>query len=253
MLTVVSDTHSQDDHRLDGRTLDAVHEADFVVHAGDFTTESVLDDFIAEAGAFAVSGRGRDDRPDIQMHFVPALLDDHGRNRLPGDGYTLHACNLRPESRGQIALRSSDPLAPPAIHANYLDTPEDLEMMLECLHVSREILSQPAFRPFRAHEIHPGDDLRDRSGLLEFIRNKAESIYHPVGTCRMGSDDQAVVDPQLRVRGIDGLRVIDASIMPRLIGGNTNAPTMMIAEKAVDLILGRRMQAEPGEKVSRAA
>ncbi|MCA1779967.1 MAG: choline dehydrogenase [Xanthomonadaceae bacterium] len=208
---------------------------------------------IAEAGGFLTSRRAQRDRPDIQMHFVPALLDDHGRNRLPGDGYTLHACNLRPESRGHIALRCSDPLAAPTIHANYLDMPEDLEMMLECLHVSREILSQPAFRPFRAHEIYPGDDLRDRSGLLEFIRAKAESIYHPVGTCRMGSDERAVVDPQLRVRGLDGLRVVDASIMPSLVGGNTNAPTMMIAEKAADLILGRPMQTKPGEKVSRAA
>ncbi|NKI36618.1 choline dehydrogenase [Wenzhouxiangella sp. XN79A] len=193
---------------------------------------------IAEAGGFVASGRSARPRPDIQFHFVPALLDDHGRNRLPGDGYSLHACNLRPESRGHIALKNDDPRTAPAIHANYLSEAEDVEMMLECLRVSREILAQPAFRPFRAHEIHPGNDVTDRSGLLEFIRNKAESIYHPVGTCRMGSDADAVVDPQLRVNGIDGLRVIDASIMPTLIGGNTNAPTIMIAEKAADMIRG---------------
>ncbi len=194
---------------------------------------------IAEAGGFLASGRSDRPRPDIQMHFVPALLDDHGRNRLPGDGYTLHACNLRPESRGHLALKSDDPRAAIGIHANYMSEPEDVEMMLECVRVSREILAQPAFRPFRAHEIHPGGDVDTRSGLLEFIRNKAESIYHPVGTCRMGPDDEAVVDGELRVKGVDGLRVVDASIMPTLIGGNTNAPTIMIAEKASDLIRGR--------------
>ncbi|MBY6204418.1 choline dehydrogenase [Halomonas denitrificans] len=194
---------------------------------------------IAEAGGFLASGRGDRPRPDIQMHFVPALLDDHGRNRLPGDGYTLHACNLRPESRGHLALKSDDPRAAIVIHANYLSEPEDVEMMLECVRVSREILAQPAFRPFRAHEIHPGGDVDTRSGLLEFVRNKAESIYHPVGTCRMGADDGAVVDAELRVKGVEGLRVVDASIMPTLIGGNTNAPTIMIAEKASDLIRGR--------------
>jgi choline dehydrogenase len=193
---------------------------------------------IAEAGGFVASGRSERPRPDIQFHFVPALLDDHGRNRLPGDGYTLHACNLRPESRGHLELKNDDPAAAPRIFANYLSESEDVEMMLECLKFSREILGQPAFRPFRAHEIHPGNDVTDRKGLLEFIRNKAESIYHPVGTCRMGVDGEAVVDPELRVHGFEGLRVVDASIMPTLIGGNTNAPTMMIAEKAADMIRG---------------
>ncbi|AKS40711.1 GMC family oxidoreductase [Wenzhouxiangella marina] len=206
---------------------------------------------IAEAGAFLVSGRGRDDRPDVQMHFVPALLDDHGRNRLPGDGYTLHACPLRPESRGHLALRSADPRQPIAIHANYLSEAEDLEMMLDCVRLSREILDQPAFKPFRAHEIFPGNDVTSRTGLIDFIRNKAETIYHPVGTCRMGSDPHSVVDPELRVRGIEGLRVIDASIMPTLVGGNTNAPTVMIAEKAADLILGA--SAARTESTARAA
>lgn len=206
---------------------------------------------IAEAGAFLVSGRGRDDRPDIQMHFVPALLDDHGRNRLPGDGYTLHACPLRPESRGHLALRSDDPREPIAIHANYLSAPEDLEMMLECIRLSRHILEQPAFRPFRAHEIFPGGDVRDRDSLIDFVRSKAETIYHPVGTCRMGSDDEAVVDPQLRVRGVGGLRVVDASIMPSLVGGNTNAPTIMIAEKAAEMI--RNEAASQASSASRAA
>lgn len=194
---------------------------------------------IAEAGGFLVSGRGRDDRPDVQMHFVPALLDDHGRNRLPGDGYTLHACPLRPQSRGHLALRSADPKQPIAIHANYLSEADDLELMLDCVRLSREIFAQPAFKPFRAHEIMPGDHIQERNGLIDFIRTKAETIYHPVGTCRMGSDDEAVVDPALRVKGVDGLRVVDASIMPTLVGGNTNAPTIMIAEKAADMMLGK--------------
>ena len=205
----------------------------FLHHEGEGTSN------IAEAGGFLVSGRGRADRPDIQMHFVPALLDDHGRNRLPGDGYTLHACPLRPESRGHLALRSDDPRQPIAIHPNYLSEAEDLEMMLECVRLSREVLMQPAFKPFRGHEIFPGNDITSRDALIDFIRTKAETIYHPVGTCRMGSDPHAVVDPALKVRGIEGLRVIDASIMPTLVGGNTNAPTIMIAEKAADMILGQ--------------
>jgi len=218
----------------------------FLYHEGEGTSN------IAEAGGFLVSGRGRNDRPDIQMHFVPALLDDHGRNRMPGDGYTVHACPLRPHSRGRVSLHSSDPRQPPAIYANYLSEAEDLEMMLECVRLSREILTQPAFKPFRGHEIYPGNEVSGRDGLIDFIRTKAESIYHPVGTCRMGSDDQAVLDPELRVRGVHGLRVIDASIMPSLIGGNTNAPTIMIAEKASDLILGRAV-ARPQEAEAEAA
>ena len=217
----------------------------FLYHEGEGTSN------IAEAGGFLVSGRGRNDRPDVQMHFVPALLDDHGRNRLPGDGYTIHACALRPLSRGRISLQSGDPTQPPSIRANYLSEPEDLEMMLECVRLSREILQQPAFKPFRGHEIFPGDEITARDSLIDFIRTKAESIYHPVGTCRMGSDDQAVVDPELKVRGVEGLRVIDASIMPTLVGGNTNAPTIMIAEKASDLILGKAV-AQPRQAEAEA-
>ncbi len=203
---------------------------------------------IAEAGGFLVSGRDRDDRPDIQMHFVPALLDDHGRNRLPGDGYTVHACPLRPQSRGYLAIRSKDPSEPIAIHANYLSEAGDLEMMLDCVRLSREILGQPAFKPFRGHEIFPGNDIADRNGMIDFIRNKAETIYHPVGTCRMGPDPHSVVDPELKVRGVEGLRVVDASIMPTLVGGNTNAPTIMIAEKAADMILDVGKRAETNDQ-----
>ncbi len=192
---------------------------------------------IAEAGAFLISGRHAADRPDIQMHFVPAWLDDHGRNRLPGYGYTVHACPLRPKSRGHLTLQSAEPTHPIAIQPNYLSDPHDLESMLDCIELARSILHQPAFRPYRLQELMPGDDVKNRAGLIDYIRRKAETIYHPVGTCRMGPDADAVVDPKLKVNGVSGLRVVDASIMPTLTGGNTNAPTVMIAEKASDLIL----------------
>lgn len=186
---------------------------------------------IAEAGGFIVSRFAKDDRPDIQMHFVPALLDDHGRNSLPGRGMTIHSCYLRPDSRGEIMLASANPLAAPRIHARYLSTENDRTMMLECARLAREIFSQAAFKSCRVSEIFPGDSVSDEAGLLAFIRAKAETIYHPVGTCKMGNDEMAVVDSKLRVRGVQNLRVVDASVMPTLVSGNTNAPTIMIAEK----------------------
>jgi choline dehydrogenase len=186
---------------------------------------------IAEAGGFIVSRHAPDDRPDIQMHFVPAMLDDHGRNKLPGHGMTIHACALRPESRGELLLKSRDPSVAPALQPNYLDAEYDRRLMLECARLARQIFAQPAFAPFAAGEIFPGADVQSDEGLMEFIRRKAETIYHPIGTCKMGNDADAVVDHRLRVRGLDGLSVVDASIMPNLVSGNTNAPTIMIAEK----------------------
>ena len=196
---------------------------------------------IAEAGAFLRSRHAPDARCDIQMHFVPAMLDDHGRHRLQGDGYTLHACSLRPRSRGRIRLASASAGDKVRIEANYLSDADgfDAKMMVECARVSRDILMQPAFAPYRGAPIFPARNDCSDAELLDFVRAKAETVYHPVGTCRMGDDDAAVLDPELRVRGVDGLRVVDASVMPRLIGGNTNAPTIMIAERAAELIAGR--------------
>lgn len=202
-----------------------------------FTRSGVGTSNIAEAGGFARSRLAADGRPDLQFHFVPAMLDDHGRNRLPGFGYTLHACPLRPQSRGAITLRSSDPADKPRIQANYLSAPVDLELLLEGIRISREIFATAPFRPYAGPEFLPGEAVQSRAELIAFVRAKAETIYHPVGTCRMGVDADAVVDPELRVRHVEGLRVVDASIMPTLVAGNTNGPTVMIAEKAADLIL----------------
>jgi choline dehydrogenase len=204
----------------------------FLTHSGPGVSN------VAEAGAFVHSGLAPDERPDVQLHFVPAQLDEHGRNRLPGHGFTLHACVLRPASRGTLTLRSALPTDPPRIQPSYLSEPRDLAVLLEGIRISRAIIAAAPFARFRGRERFPGEGVTARAELEAIVRRKAETIYHPAGSCRMGRDDAAVVDAELRVRGIEGLRVADASIMPRLIGGNTNAPTIMIAEKAADLILG---------------
>jgi choline dehydrogenase len=196
-----------------------------------FTRKGPASSNIAEAGGFVVSHLATDNRPDIQMHFVPAFLDDHGRNILPGHGMTIHACALRPESRGELTLRSADPLSAPLLQPNYLQREYDRRLMIECVRLAREIFAQDAFRPYAGDELYPGAATRSETEVLDFIRRKAETIYHPVGTCKMGEDDMAVVDPALRVRGLEALAVVDASVMPTLVSGNTNAPTIMIAEK----------------------
>ncbi|MEJ2763771.1 choline dehydrogenase [Photobacterium sp. MCCC 1A19761] len=204
----------------------------FLYRKGNFTSN------IAEAGGFAKSAPELA-VPDIQFHFSPCFLDNHGLNlwQTVRHGYSLHACNLRPKSRGRLTLRNAEPTTPPVIRANYLDDPEDMAVMIKALKLSRDILKQPAFARYRGQEVFPGTEVQTDEALEAFIRRKAESIYHPVGTCKMGQDAMAVVDAELRVRGVSGLRVVDASIMPTLIGGNTNAPTIMIAEKASDMIL----------------
>ena len=193
---------------------------------------------VAEAGAFLRTSLAPDERPDVQLHFVPAQLDEHGRNRLPGHGFTLHACVLRPASRGIIRLRSARAQDPPRIEPRYLSEPRDLEVLLEGIRVSRAISAAAPLARYRGRELFPGEGLETRAELEAIVRRKAETIYHPAGSCRMGDDGSAVVDGELRVQGVQRLRVVDASIMPRLIGGNTNAPVIMIAEKAADMILG---------------
>lgn len=192
----------------------------------------------AEAGAFLRSTHAPENRPDIQLHFVPALLDDHGRNKLPGRGMTIHACNLRPQSRGWLELRSENPQDKPLLQPNYLSEAIDMDILMDALRISQEIFSAQPFAQWRGKAIYPEPGTTSNEYLRKFIRRKAETIYHPVGTCRMGTDEDAVVDSKLRVRGVEGLRVIDASVMPTLISGNTNAPVIMIAEKAADMILG---------------
>ncbi|AYV45053.1 choline dehydrogenase [Caulobacter flavus] len=193
-----------------------------------------------ESGAFLRS-RPDLDRPDLQIHAVLAIMQDHGKVVVEKDGFTLHVCQLRPESRGAVGLRSSDPFADPTILANYLAADEDRRAMREGVRIGRDVAAQAALDPYRDSEYAPGAEVKSDEQIDAWIRAKAETIYHPVGTCRMGAagDPLAVVDDQLRVQGLAGLRVIDASVMPTLIGGNTNAPTIMIAERAADLLRGK--------------
>ena len=178
------------------------------------------------------------DLPDIQMHFVGSLLKDHGKTRPESHAFSNHVCMLRPESRGYIALKSLDPTIQPIIQPNYFSTQKDRDTMIKGVKMSREIINQSAFDEYRGEEINPGQHIQSDQDIEDYIRGHAETIYHPVGTCKMGNDEFSVVDDKLRVRGVQNLRVVDASVMPTLIGGNTNAPTIMIAEKAADCILG---------------
>ncbi|EEE38829.1 alcohol dehydrogenase (acceptor) [Rhodobacteraceae bacterium KLH11] len=180
------------------------------------------------------------DRPDIQLHFAIAMVDDHARRLHLGYGYSCHICKLRPESRGTVSLNSTDPEAPPAIDPRFLSDPRDLQTMIKGARITRGIMQAPALAPYRYKEMYGTESAHSDADWERHIRARADTIYHPVGTCKMGLDDMAVVSPDLRVLGIDGLRVVDASIMPTLISGNTNAPTMMIAEKAADMILSAR-------------
>lgn len=191
---------------------------------------------VAEAGGFT-SVSEDSDRPDIQFHFGPSYSVNHGFDNPDGHGFWLGALCLRPESRGEIRLRSDEPTADPVIDPQYLTEGDDLEVLLEGVKLVREILQAAPFDEYRGDEVAPGADAQSDEELIEHIRETAESLYHPVGTCKMGDDEMAVVDDQLAVHGVDGLRVVDASIMPQITSGNTDAPTTMIAEKAADYIL----------------
>jgi choline dehydrogenase len=193
-----------------------------------------------EAGAFLKS-RPDLDRPDLQLHCVLAIMKDHGKTVIEKDGFSVHVCQLRPESRGEVTLRSADPFDDPAILANYLATDEDRRALREGVKMVRALVAGAAMDAVRGEEFQPGEAIQSDADLDAWIRETSETIYHPVGTCRMGAagDDLAVVDETLCVHGLKGLRVVDASVMPTLVGGNTNGPTIMIAEKAADMILGR--------------
>ncbi len=169
------------------------------------------------------------------MQFIIGLVENHARTLHYGFGFSCHVCILRPHSRGEVGLVSADPLAAPRIDPRFLSDERDAELLLKGVKLTRQVLGSPALERYRHKEMHIADFASDAE-LMRHIRARADTVYHPVGSCRMGVDAMAVVDPQLRVYGLEALRVVDASVMPTLIGGNTNAPTIMIAEKAADMI-----------------
>jgi choline dehydrogenase-like flavoprotein len=196
----------------------------------------------AEAGGF-IKSRPEEPLPDLQLHFVIGKLADHGRKTLFGHGYSCHVCLLRPSSRGSVRLASADPQATPLIDPNFFGEREDMDIMLRGFKQLRRILQQPALAAFGGKEVPTLAAAQSDAQIEQFIRDNADTEYHPVGTCRMGPGAMDVVDAELRVHGMQGLRVVDASIMPRLVSGNTNAPTIMIAEKAADMIRAARSSA----------
>ncbi|MFT4747845.1 MAG: choline dehydrogenase [Congregibacter sp.] len=202
-----------------------------------FNRKGIFTSNVAEAGGFDKT-QSAADIPDIQYHFLPAILLNHGRATAFGYGYGVHVCGLYPKSRGEITLRSNKPNDPAMIDPHYLEHPDDQKVMIDGVRRARKILGAPSFRQYQSWEVGPGPEAQSDEQILAFIRKKSETIYHPVGTCKMGdiSDVMTVVDSDLKVKGIKGLRVVDASVMPTLVGGNTNAPTIMIAERCADLI-----------------
>ena len=190
---------------------------------------------VGEALAFIRTRKGLA-APDIEIIFAPVFFMEHGAANPPGHGFTIGVVLLRPESCGSMMLKSNEPQTHPLIRPNYLSAQNDIAALLAGLRFARRLAGAPSLDPYRGDEVWPGIDLQTDEELIDFIRAKAESLYHPVGTCRMGSDALAVVDDQVRVRGVEGLRVADASIMPTIVGGHINAPAIMIGEKAADLI-----------------
>ena len=200
----------------------------------------------AEAGGF-IRSRPDEALPDLQLHFVIGKLIDHGRKTVFGHGYSCHVCLLRPRSRGRVALASADPHTAPLIDPNFLAERDDVDRLIRGFKLMRGILNQPVLAGYRGRELPASAGARTDAQIEQFIRGHADTIYHPVGTCRMGADSLAVVDAQLRVHGIQALRVVDASIMPSIVGGNTNAPVIAIAEKAADMI--KATASQPPERV----
>ena len=192
---------------------------------------------VAEAGAY-VRSSSTVDEPDLQFHFGPVYFEGHGLSPFDGHAYSLGPTLVNPTSEGTVMAHSSDPNVAPRIVGNYLDAPEDLSALMAGIELTREILAQQAFDDVRGEELIPGSEFTKPDDIAEVIRNRYELLYHPVGTCRMGGADEAVVDHDLRVHGVEDLRVMDASVMPRIVSANTNAATMMIAAVGVKKILG---------------
>ena len=212
-----------------------------------FFKEGPLTSTVCEGGAFLDSRPGLE-QPDLQLHFLPTALLSHGFDKAGDSGFNFGPTAILPKSRGYVRLRSSDPLAKPRILANYLQEADDLAVLVEGVEVARRLARTEAFKNELEKELRPGPEVKSRGALEAYVRSMVETLYHPVGTCAMGpagsrvgpQQQPPVVDPQLRVHGIAGLRVVDGSVLPEIIGGNTNAPILMIAEKAADLIRGGR-------------
>ena len=202
----------------------------FLTKTGMFTST------VAEAGGF-IRSRNDIDIPDTQLHFSPGMIVDHGREHMWGTGISCHTCLLRPKSRGEVTLNSADPLDDPKIDPKFLSHPDDVKDMVAGYKKMMKIMNKEPVAKYTSKHVLRPIDLDDDEDIEKAIRETADTVYHPVGTCKMGGDDMAVVDSSLKVHKVEGLRVVDASIMPTLIGGNTNAPTIMIGEKASDMII----------------
>ncbi len=237
VISELSGPHSYDGHTRPHRMLMAGLEYK-LFGKGPVTSN------LAEGGAFVLTDPA-EPSPDIQHHFLPGAGLEAGVPPVPsGYGCTLNACYLRPKSRGSIRLRSADPAVAPIIDPNYWAEPADMAAALRGIASSREIMAQAAFRPFVKREHLPGPDVTSSTDLEAYARRFGKTDYHPVGSCKMGRDELAVVDPDCRVRGIERLRICDSSIMPRVVSSNTNAASIMIGEKASDLIKGNRRTGE---------
>ncbi len=195
---------------------------------------------VSEAGAFVSITPDDLPAPDLQIGFVPAYAQNRGFQRPSGHFFTIGCTYLRPFSRGRVGLHSDDPAAPPMIQPEYLTDQADIPPMVAGFKLCRRLIQASPFDPFRGAEIDPGAEIQSDEAIVDYLRTYSMTVDHPVGTCKMGTDAMAVVDAELRVRGVDRLRVVDASIMPTVVSGNTNAPVIMIAEKAADLIKGVR-------------
>jgi choline dehydrogenase len=222
---------------LAGGTLDDAERADELVK-WLLTRRGRLTSNVAEAGAFLKSSH-RLAEPDLQFHFGPVYFVDHGLSPFQGHAFSLGALLLNPVSRGTVLAGSADPSRLPLVRGNYLSDPDEVAALVRGVEMAREILAASAFDDVRGEELLPGADVTSRDDLERFVRERVEMLYHPVGTCRIGRDGSGVVDSDLRVQGVEGLRVADASVMPRIVSGNTNATTMMIGARAVDKLLAQ--------------